>query len=180
MIWQHALAALLLLTMFGAMAWLIAHARTETVYRPLAIVAFFLGFPVVYGALSVSMGTPKPSMIFNVPKEGTVLGYKTESGRNIFVLLDMMDGRAPVYYHLPWNSQTAEQIETAMREGKGNTKLRFKSKKSRFVRGTFDFDYPWDIPEPEVIIVPTESKMPEKDPGNPMAGMKLAPGDGND
>lgn len=180
MIWQHALAVLVLITMFGAMAWLITHARTESIYKPIAMLAFFLGFPATYMSMSVAMGTPKPAMIYNMPSnEGVILGYKPETGKNIYVLLDMMDGAAPVYYLMPWNSQTAEKIEQAM-QGKGTAKLRFKSKKSRFVRGTFDYDWPWDIPEPEVIIEPTESHMPEKDPGDPTAGMNLMPGNGND
>lgn len=179
MTWAHAIAGLTLLSMFGAMAWLIAHARTETVYRPLAIAAFFLGFPVVYATMAIATGTPKPAMLYNVPTEGIILGYKPETGKNIYVLLDTMKG-PPVYYLLPWDSDTAEQIEMALRQGKGEAKLRYKSKKAKYVRGTFDWDYPWDIPEAEVIIEPTESKMPDKDAGDPTAGMKLAPGNGND
>lgn len=180
MTWQHVITGLSLITMFGAMAWLITHARTETIYRPIAMLAFFVGFPMVYLALAVSTGTPKPALMFHAPSEGVILGYKPDTGKNIYVLLDLMDGHAPVYYLLPWDSQTAEKIEMALEEGKGEAKLRFKSKKARFVRGNFDFDWPWDIPEPEVIIEPTESKMPEKDAGNPTAGMQLAPGNGND
>lgn len=179
MTWAHAMAGLTLLTMFGAMAWLIAHARTETVYRPLAIAAFFLGFPAVYMTMAIATGTPKPAMLYNVPEEGLILGYKPETGKNIYVLLDMMNG-PPVYYLLPWDSKTAEAIEQALKEGKGQATLRYKRKRSKQARGVFDWDYPWDIPEAEVIIDPTESKMPDKDPGNPTAGMKLAPGNGID
>jgi hypothetical protein len=173
------MAGLTLITMFGAMAWLITHARTETIYRPLAMVAFFLGFPAVYMTLALATGTPKPAMVFNVPTEGIVLGYKPETGKNIYVLLDLMDNGAPVYYWLPWNSQTAEKIEMALNSGKGTAKLRFRAKRTTR-KGIFDWDYPWDIPEPEVLIDPTEVKMPEKEAGNPTAGMKLAPGNGND
>lgn len=180
MIWQHAFAVLVLITMFGAMAWLITHARTESIYKPIAMVAFFLGFPATYAAMSVAMGTPKPAMIFNVTETATILGYKPETGKNIYVLLDPEDGSAPVYFLLPWDAPTAEKIEQALQDGKGTAKLKFKSKKQRFVRGTFDLDWPWDIPEPEVLIEPTEMKMPDKDPGDPTAGMKLAPGSGND
>lgn len=179
MTWAHAMAGLTLLTMFGAMAWLITHARTETIYRPVAMIAFFIGFPAVYLTLALATGTPKPAMLFNVPTEGIVLGYKPETGKNIYVLLDLMNNGAPVYYHLPWNSQTAQKLDEAMREGKGTAKLMFKSRK-RVNPGNFDFDWPWDIPEAEVYVEPTESKMPEKDAGNPTAGMRLAPGNGND
>jgi hypothetical protein len=178
MTWGHAFSALTLLTMFGAMAWLITHARTETIYRPLAIVAFFIGFPAVYMTLAMATGTPKPAMFYNVPEEGIVLGYKPETGKNIYVLLDMMNG-PPVYYLLPWNSQTAEKIEQALREGKGTAKLRYK-KTRRPLKGIYDWDWPWDIPDAEVVIDPTEVLMPEKDAGNPTAGMQLAPGTGND
>jgi hypothetical protein len=175
---DHAIAGLTLLTMFAVMAWLIAHARTETVYRPLAIIAFFVGFPMIYGAMATATGTPKPAMIYNVPEGGIILGYKPETGKNIYVLIDNLDG-APVYYLLPWNSKTAEKIEEALKSGKGTASLRFhRTKKSR--EGLFDFDWPWDIPEPEVLIDPTEMKMPAKEEGNPMAGMRLAPGTGND
>jgi hypothetical protein len=180
MIWQHALAVLLLITMFGVMAWLITHARTETIYKPIAMVVFFIGFPATYASMSVAMGTPKPAMMFNVIEEGNILGFKPVTGKAIHVLLEPLDGGVPVYYVLPWSSETAEKIEQALREGKGQAKLRFKSRKSRSVRGIFDLDWPWDIPEPEVLIEPTESKMPEKDAGDPLAGMRLAPGNGND
>ncbi len=178
MTFAHALAGLTLLTMFGIMAWLIAHARTETIYRPLAILAFFIGFPMVYMAMATATGSPKPAMFYNVPDGGVILGYKPETGKNIYVLIDNLDG-PPVYYLLPWNSKTAEKIEAALKEGKGTASLRFRhGPKHR--EGLFDFDWPWDIPDPQVLIDPTEMKMPEKDAGNPTAGMQLAPGNGND
>lgn len=174
----QALAGLILLTMFAAMAWLIVHARTETVYRPLAIIAFLLGFPVVYGAMATATGTPKPVMLYNAPQEGIILGFKSDTGKGVYVLLDTMNG-PPTYYAMPWDSMTAEKIEESLREGKGRASLRF-NKGKRVKKGNFDFDWPWDIPAPEVIIEPTESKMPDKDPGNPTAGFRLTPGAGND
>lgn len=178
MTWEHAMAGLTLLTMFGAMAWLITHARTETIYKPIAMFTFFLGFPAVYMTLALATGSPRPSMLFNTPDEGIVLGYKPDTGKDLYLLLDLMDNSHPVYYRMPWDSETAEQIDTALREGKGTAKLKFKKRKIK--PGDFDFDWPWDIPEAEVYVEPTERKMPEKDPGNPMAGIKLAPGSGND
>lgn len=179
MTWALAIAGLTLLTMFGIMAWLIAHARTETIYRPLAILAFFIGFPAIYLALSTALGAPKPAMLYSAPTEGVILGYKPETGKNIYVLMDLMNNGAPVYYLLPWDSKTAEKIEEALREGKGEAKLRFKPN-TKLTMGLYDFDWPWDIPDAEVYVEPTESKMPDKDPGNPTAGMRLAPGGGND
>lgn len=175
----QAMAGLGLLTMFGIMAWMIAHARTETLYRPMALIAFFAGFPAIWMAMSVTTGTPRPTMFYNVPESGIIIGYKPDTGKSLYLLLDMADGGAPVYYRTPWNSEKAEEIDKALKEGKGTAKLKFSTKK-HMRWGKYDFDWPWDIPEAEVYIEPTERKMPDKTPMDPMAGMRLAPANGND
>lgn len=176
----QALAALSLLSLFGAMAWLITHARTETIYRPLAMVAFFIGFPAVWLAMSTTTGTPRPTMFYNAPDDGILLGWKPDTGKSMFVLLDLMDGQPPVYYRTAWDAKKAEQIEQMLAGGKGKVKMRFKKAKRKIALGSFDLDWPWDTPEPEVYVEPSESRMPEKDAANPTAGFDLQPGSGND
>ncbi|MGH7049151.1 MAG: hypothetical protein ACREFS_12550 [Acetobacteraceae bacterium] len=90
-------------SLFAAAAWLRAGAYAGLVAAMLAL-------------WWTALGHPRPAL-FGMP-HGTVAGYALDEPRAIDVQVRPPGGGAPVTWALPWNEQTAQQLETAGAEAK--------------------------------------------------------------
>lgn len=85
--------------------------------RITSVVTFFLLAGVVYAGSVDLMGTPKPMKLeWRPPGKATVLAARMHEGEAIYVWLQTPDAKAPRAYALPWNTQTAQQLQSALQE----------------------------------------------------------------
>lgn len=158
MYWQVA-SALLLLTLFGAFSWLIVHARSETIYRPLAIGTFLLSIPALILAFAMTLGTAIPTgwLVFQIPSgQYRILGCKSVPGNGIYVMFDRGDYKIPSFYVLPWDKDLSMKLE---QEGcKGILKT---DNKDALKLGNWEFS--WNVLPPLVTSEETAEKVfPDK------------------
>ena len=137
-----------LLLVFAALRW----ARTG--FARLVIIGLFvLLLPVAYAAPASLLGKAKPVTLqwvnTEVP-EAEVLSATMVENEAIF--LTLMWQAEPSLYKLPWDQQTAQQLQDAMKQAERN--------------GTnpvmrLPFEPSWDRDEPRFYALP-QPKMPEK------------------
>lgn len=137
MYWQIS-SALILMSLFGVMAWLIVHARQETIYRPLAIVAFFCGLPAVAFSFWLTLGTALPlgTFLYSMPDgKHHLLGRKSVPKVGIFLMLDMGDHEAPAYVMLPWDTDLSKDVEDKWDLTGGNVEFSWNKNKPEVTDG---------------------------------------------
>jgi len=160
--WQIS-ACLLLATLFAVFSLLIVHARKDTIYRPVALLAFFSSIPAIALAFMMVLGTPKPIgyWLFDDledEKQYAVIGFLPVVKDGVYVLLDMGTGKTPGYYKLPWSAETADKLQES--EGKGTLSLS-KQKKTSKIAGFFEFSYSTKVPK-VTYKSPQEKQIPDK------------------
>lgn len=166
----QAIAALVLVSGFAGVSWLIVHARTDTIYKPVSFAVFLVSLPVVWYSMSFTVGTPRPSEAYRFPsREVKVLGWYAVPGKRIYLMVEY--GSNPLYYSIPWSRDAAEKLQSAS-EGDSDVMIKGKSGKEG-IPGFFDFGWWFDVPEPQVYVAPSQRKMPEKSPVDNAQGMVL-------
>jgi hypothetical protein len=86
--------------------------------RMTSVATFFLLAGVVYAGSIDLMGAPKPIQLeWRAPDKPTVIAARMREGEAIYVWLQSPDAKEPRSYVLPWNTQTAQQLQDALREG---------------------------------------------------------------
>lgn len=81
----------------------------------LALGALALG--VALAAESLVQGTPRPAYLeWRAPARVQVLGYHLIQNEAIYVLVLWPDSNEPIYYRMPWDQDTANQLVEAEQE----------------------------------------------------------------
>lgn len=84
-----------------------------------ALVCAALLMPVAYAAFVELMGRPKPERLEwfqGSGKEAQVLGAQIREGEAIYLWVQFDPASEPVSYRLPWNQQTAKELQQARSE----------------------------------------------------------------
>ena len=139
-IWQ-VLSALVIMSFFGALAWIIGN--TDTIWKRVAAVGIFLcSIPTILLAFYLTLGTPMPWIISGFPiGEGRVLGKYTSPKDGIYVLM-AHDG-PPVYYWMPWDRVLASKLESLEIGNTGAPVIWFrKGLGTKSITGNFEWS--WD------------------------------------
>lgn len=95
----------------------------RTWQRVTSAATFVLLIGVVYGGSVDLLGWPKPLRLeWRSADEATVLAARMREGKAIYVWLESGDATEPRSYVLPWNMETAQQLQNALqeRESKGS------------------------------------------------------------
>lgn len=103
-----------LVIVLGVLATVAIWARGYTRARGLAVAGFLAAMPIAATALGASLGWPIPLINGITAPEGDwpVLGAKIIAGEGIYVLIDA--GDEPRYYYIPWDQDTAEDLQGMM------------------------------------------------------------------
>lgn len=101
-----------------------------------AIVVTALFLPLGYGSISELMSRPKPVSLEwarrSLP-EARLIGASLQEGKAIYIWIQTPESSEPRAYQLPWNKETAKQLQRAQRHAR-------KSKNGVNVRHPFDAD----------------------------------------
>jgi hypothetical protein len=116
--------ALAVAVLFAAAAWLAIWSRRGTWARPAAIVLFLIGLPVIAAASVHTLGHHRPiNLAWELGKgEYLILGVRMVQDKAIYLYLETPDRQEPWPLVLPWDNETANQIQKAMdgAEGQGD------------------------------------------------------------
>jgi hypothetical protein len=174
MFWQ-VLSGLLLFTLFTVYAWLIVHARTESVYRPIALSVCLSSIPIMVVVFGLVLGTAIPTgwFVFQMPAgEYRLLGCKSVPKEGIYVMLDEGDYKTPRFYRMPWDRDLSMAIEEKGCRGL----LNVKGTNSPLETGAWEFT--WNTEAPRVTNEDTAEKFfPDKILPESAPGMVLPPAD---
>lgn len=148
MIISAAIFALLL----GAFIFLVLP-RARLWQRAVSATTFVVLIGIVYGGSIELMSRPKPLRLeWRDAKEAKVLGATMREGEAIFVWLQFPGSDEPRAYELPWNTEMAQQVQTAMQEGQA---------KGTDVKMSQPFDPGLDDREPKFYAMP-QPALPDK------------------
>lgn len=89
----------------------------KTAIRAAAVVTTIAFMPLAYVTLAELLSRPKPISMewFERNSErATVLGASLDEGKAIYLWLLLEGSRKPRFYVLPWQQQTAEQLEDTL------------------------------------------------------------------
>jgi hypothetical protein len=98
--------------------------------KGMALATALLFIPVAYGSLISLLSRPKPVSLewwLAEAGEATVLGSSLREDDGIYLWLQLPEGSEPRAYVLPWDRETAEQLQEAQREAaetQGGLKMR--------------------------------------------------------
>ena len=117
------LLAVAVVALFAAAAHLAIWSRAGTWARPAAVTLFLVGLPLIAAAGVHSLGHHRPiNLAWELGKgEYLILGVKMEQDRAIYLYLEAPDRLEPWPLVLPWDNETANEIQKAMdgSEGEG-------------------------------------------------------------
>ena len=168
-------SGLILFTLFGLYAWLIVHARTESIYRPVAVGVFLTSFPAILLAYSFILGTAVPTgyFVFQIPQgRYAILGCKSVPKTGIFLLLNTGDNTPPAFYRLPWDVKMSMRIEEQGCRGI----LESEDRPDAIPVGKWEFS--WNQNRPLVTTEePPQKALPDKILPESAPGMVLPPSD---
>ena len=86
--------------------------------RALGASMFVVLIAIVYAGSIEMMSLPKPLRLeWRDPAKAKVLGASISEGKAIYVWLQLSPSDEPRSYALPWDIQTAQQLQNAMRKG---------------------------------------------------------------
>jgi hypothetical protein len=89
--------------------------------RTIAVTVYVLLIAVVYSGSVDLLGRPKPVRLeWRDLETAEVLGSSLRENEAIYVWLQADPEGEPRVYALPWNIDTAQQLQTAMEEGEAN------------------------------------------------------------
>lgn len=122
----------------------------------LAAVLLSVGFmPVAYAGMTDLLSKPKPVRLewaAAATESATVLGAQIKENDGIYLWLQMEGAAEPRYYKLPWDQETAKQLQKAMREAEKN---------HSGMAMNLPFEPSNDPDKPKFYALP-QPKMPEK------------------
>lgn len=82
-----------------------------------SVATFVMLVGVVYAGSVDLLGLPKPMRLeWRTADKATVLAARMREGKAIYVWLQTGDASEPRSYVLPWNTQTAQQLQDALQE----------------------------------------------------------------
>ena len=120
---MNALLWVAVVTMFGCAAWLAIWSRKDTWARPAAIVLLLAALPTIAAAGVHTLGHHRPiNLAWELGRgEYLILGVKMEQDKAIYLYLEAPDRLEPWPLVLPWDNETANEIQKAMdgSEGEG-------------------------------------------------------------
>jgi len=146
----------------GGFAWATAWSRRETAVRAVVFVGFVSLLPfLAIGALE-SLGWHKPSWgAHEADGTSVVLASKLVRGEGIYLYVDVGDGE-PRSVVFPWDDETAQKLQDAMRE----------SARNRQQGAIMEFDHSWDNNEPQFHPLP-QPRLPMPKGQEPEAPRRL-------
>lgn len=140
---NHAVAVWLILAlMLCSMALVAVWSRRSTIARAFGALVLLPAILISGGALGSALGFPIPYWPGITIGKGkvTVLGFKVDRGKAVYILID---GNPPRYYQLPYNARQAQALQDAKRQaGKKGT---VKATVGEGDQGDF---VPWPVPQP--------------------------------
>lgn len=132
----------------------------------LATAALFM--PLAYASMVDLLSRPKPVDLewwLSEAEEATVLGSQLQENQGIHLWLQLPDVAEPRAYVLPWNRDTAEQLQQAQREAE---------QQGGEVRMRLPFEPSLEDREPK-FYAPPQPALPPKDLTNPPPEFYQAP-----
>ena len=111
------------LVLAAALALMSVWSRRRLALRAGAVGLLALTAAVAYTAFSDLLSRPKPMALEFIRDdlgEAEVLGAALREGRGIYVWLKLPGVDEPRYYVMPWQLETAEELQKAMREADRN------------------------------------------------------------
>lgn len=158
MIWSELIFLSVFLGM-SAFAWNSIWSRKDTTHRGLAILFLAIWLPFLGVAAFQVLGWHKPLWAaIELNGKQRVIGHKLVRGKAIYLYLDL-GYEEPRAYRLPWNEETATQLQKALRES-----LRRKRRGAMM-----KFDHSWDKNPPQFHPLPQPKlQIPKgrEDPGS--------------
>lgn len=126
----------------------------------LGAVALSLGLIGLIGASAVELlGRPKPTRIEWAKRAGAdadVLGSRVVEGKAIYLWLGLPGEPEPRAYVLPWNLETAKELQKAVEEA---------AKDGGQARAQLPYEFSWEKREPKFYALP-QPKLPDKPRGS--------------
>ncbi|WP_119461375.1 hypothetical protein [Rhodospirillaceae bacterium SYSU D60014] len=152
-----------LIYLFGATVLLASLLASISIWAPRklwvkgsAVVTASLLLVVGYASLADLLSKPKPVNLEwvkrNVP-EATVLSASIEEGQGIYLWLQIAGIAGPRSYVMPWDQETAEQLQSALEDAETN---------GNGVRMIAPFEPSLDTREPKFYALP-QPALPPKD-----------------
>ena len=111
------------LALAAMLALIAVWSRRQLALRAGAVGLLALTAVVAYTALNDLLSRPKPTGLefaLGDTGEAEVLGATLKEGRGIYVWLRLPGLDEPRYYVMPWQLETAEELQEAMREADRN------------------------------------------------------------
>lgn len=105
------------------LSWLAVVGQTRAMWRAVALFAFVAFVPIVLAAMVDLTGRLRPSTLEWLQRdapEADVLAADVVPDKAIRLWLRLEPGGEPLAYALPWDQQTAQQLQDALREGEGS------------------------------------------------------------
>lgn len=130
--------------------------RRRTWIKVFAVAIAALYMPVAYAGFSDLLSKPKPVSLEwarRADNEATVLSAIMKEGEGIYLWLRLDGVNEPRSYVLPWDLETAKQLQEAMREAEAN---------QNGLRMRLPFANSLDPEEPKFYALP-QPEMPSKD-----------------
>lgn len=125
-----------------------------------ALAAALLFVPLSYASLASLLARPKPvslEWLRGATAEAQVLGSSLQEGVAIFVWLQLPDSPEPLAYRLPWNLETAKQLQKAQREAEA---------KGTGLAMRLPFEPSLETREPKFYPLPQPALPPKQPPGD--------------
>ena len=135
-----------------------------------AVACTALFMPLGYAGFSDLLSRPKPVALewwLDRADEATVLGSQMREGQGLYLWLQLDGEPEPRAYRMPWDQQTAQQLQTALEEAQRNgTQARMR----------MPFEPTLDAREPK-FYAPPQPALPPKDLAQPPAQVYVQPGE---
>jgi hypothetical protein len=153
--------ALFVLTTAAAIAlgFLVVWSRRRLALRVMATVLSAILVSLFGASIVELLGRPKPVRLEWVERQGAdadVLGSRLVEGKAIYLWLGFPGEPEPRAYVLPWNPETAKELQKAIEEA---------AKDGGQARARLPFEESWEKREPKFYALP-QPKLPDK-PSSP-------------
>lgn len=150
--------ASLAITLLLIAAWMVVWSRRDTILRPVAVIGAIAAIPLLVLAAADELGFHRPvNMVIRFDGEVTVLAHKAIPNKAVYLYLDVPGQEEPRAVVLPWNDNTAKQLQdledAARSDKKGRAKMRFSSSLERR-------EPPQFYPMPQEALPPKQVQQP--------------------
>jgi hypothetical protein len=149
--------ALFVLTAAAAIAlgFLVVWSRRRFALRVMATVLSVILVSLFGASIVELLGRPKPVRLEWMERHGAdaaVLGSRLVEGKAIYLWLGLPGEPEPRAYVLPWNLETAKELQKALEEAEKNGSQ---------ARARLPFEMSWEKREPKFYALP-QPKLPDK------------------